>query len=65
VPGRSASENEQKDIYLHRRRGEAETITGAIFAQDVLKTARKSYKKRLITLITQKAEKCMPDCKTP
>lgn len=58
APGRSASDNVQKDFYLRLRRDEADAraVTGTIFIQDVPEQAQKSYKKAVSELDDKKVE---------
>ncbi len=65
APGRSASENVQRDFYLRVRRNEADsrTITGIIFVQDVPEQARKSYQKAVAELDDKKVKSGITELK--
>ena len=58
APGRSVSENVQRDFYLRVRRNEVDSkaVTGVVFVQDVPEQARKSYQKAVAQLDDKKIE---------
>ena len=65
APGRSVSENVQKDFYLRVRGNDADrrTATGVVFVQDVPEQARKSYQKAVAEFDDKKVESGITELK--
>lgn len=65
APGRSVSENVQKDFHLRVRRNDADSraVTDSVFVQDVPEQARKSYQKAVAELDDKKVESGIAELK--